>query len=112
MGWTKHYDAVRYQSAMRSKALSSLKAIVENLQSELECPDSGSGETVLELGSALHHALGQFVKLREAVGGDYDVDVSVYVHLILDAIPAFKWRAHVRPHVEHRRASPRVHRDR
>jgi len=92
MGWTKHYDAVRHQSAMRSKALSNAKAIAKNLQSEIECPDSGSYEVVLELGSALHHALGQFVKLREAVGGDLDVDISAYVHLILDAVPAFKWR--------------------
>jgi len=112
MGWAKHHDAVRHQGAMRSKALSDLKTIAKNLQSELECPDSGSCEVVLELGSALHHALGQFVKLREAVGGDYDVDVSAYVHLILDAVPAFKWSLHVRPHVEHRRASPRVHRNR
>jgi hypothetical protein len=78
---------------MRSEALSNVKTIAKNLQFEIECPDSGSCEVVLELGSALHHALGQFVKLREAVGGDHDVDVSVYVHLILDAIPAFKYRA-------------------
>ena len=93
MGWTKHHDAVKHQGAMRSAALSNTKAVAKRLQSELECPDAASGETVLELGSALHHELGQFVKLREAVGGDLDVDVGVYVHLILDAVPAFRYRA-------------------
>ena len=112
MGWTKHPDIVtRYQRA-RSEALSNTRAVAKKLRKELECPEGVNGEAVLELGSALHHELGQFVKLREAVGGDLDVDIKNYVGLILDASPEFKWRPHVRPHVEHRRASPRVHRDR
>lgn len=96
MGWTKHPYAVERYRGARSEALRECKKLAKSLREELEGPSDIHGMGIRELGSALHEELRRFVRLREAVGGDYDVAVGAYVRLVLASFHSFKWRTHVR----------------
>lgn len=111
MGWAKHPEAIRSLQGARSRALSEVKKLAKALQFELDNPSDCGGFGLHEIALGLLDELRRFVRLREAVGGDYDESVGVFVDLLLQAFHSFKWSTHVCD-VEHQRAEPRVHRHR
>jgi len=104
MSWVKHPDAIRAYQERRGTALAEVKKSAKRLREELECPDC-LGFEIPMLGAGLLDDIKRFERFRAAVGGDIDVDLKPYFDLVLDAVPGFKWRAHVRQDTEHRSAT-------
>jgi hypothetical protein len=104
MGWTKHPDAVKAHQERRREALSNIKDLAKEIAGALRDPELFSNRA-FELGSLLHTELQGFVYLCAAVGGGEDVDLRPYFHLVLETIPAFKWRPHASQSIEHQCAS-------
>lgn len=94
MGWTKHPDAVQAHRDARLEAYTAVKQLAKALRSGASDPDVAFLAELDGMVHDLHRELQNFSKMRRAVGGQEDVDLAPYVHLVLSFTTSITWRTY------------------